>query len=132
MLATLFLLSYNKFLITVCQVLFFYSEITSNDITLVWLLDVSVPLLGVKFLVALIICLVIFIILLHFNFLLLFARKLLCFKYINNFKPLLDAYFGPYKDQFFYWTGLQLILRAIFLGLSALHQIVNLTCGFVV
>ena len=134
-LATLFLLSYTKFLLTVCQVLFVYSEIIhlpSKQITLVWSLDVSVPLFGVKFLVAFIICLVIFIILLHFNFLLLFARKLLRFKYINTFKPLLDAYFGPYKDNFFYWTGLQLILRAIFLGLSALHQNVNLTCGIVV
>ena len=133
-LATLFLLSYTKFLLTVCQVLFFYSEIIhlpSKHITLVWSLDVSVPLFGVKFLVAFIICLVIFIILLHFNFLLLFSRKLLRFKYINTFKPLLDAYFGPYKDNFFYWTGLQLILRAIFLGLSAFHQNVNLTCGIV-
>ena len=134
-LATLFLLSYTKFLLIVCQVLFVYSEIVhlpSKHITLVWSLDVSVPLFGVKFLVAFIICLVIFIILLHFNFLLLFARKLLRFKYINTFKPLLDAYFGPYKDNFFYRTGLQLIFRAIFLGLSALHQNVNLTCGIVV
>ena len=79
-LATLFLLSYTKFLLTVCQVLFFYSEIIhlpSKDVTLVWSLDVSVPLFGVKFLIAFIICLVIFIILLYFNFLLLLTRQLL-------------------------------------------------------
>ena len=134
-LATIFLLSYTKFLLIVCQVLFFYSEIIhlpSKHTTLVWSLDVSVPLFGVKFLIAFLICLVIFIILLHFNVLLLFARQLLRFKYINTFKPLLDAYFGPYKDKFFYWTGLQLMLRAVFFGLSAFHRNVNLTCGIIV
>ena len=134
-LATLFLLSYTKFLLTVCQVLFFYSEIIhlpSKHTTLVWSLDVSVQLFGVKFLIAFLICLVIFIILLHFNVLLLFARQLLRFKYINSFKPLLDAYFGPYKDNCFYWTGLQLILRAVCFGLSAFHRNVNLTSGIIV
>ena len=134
-LATLFLLSYTKFLLTVCQVLFFYSEIIhlpSKDVTLVWSLDVSVPLFGVKFLIAFIICLVIFIILLYFNFLLLFTRQMLRFRCISTFKPLLDAYFGPYKDQCYYWTGLQLTLRAIFLGLSALHRNVSLTSGIII
>ena len=134
-LATIFLLSYTKFLLTVCQVLFFYSEIIplpSKKITLVWYLDVNVPLFGVKFIIAFLICLVIFIILLYFNFLLLFARQLLRFKYINNFKPLLDAYFGPYKDQFFYWIGFQLALRAVFFGLSAFHRTVSLTGGIIV
>ena len=134
-LATLFLLSYTKFLLTVCQVLFFYSEIIdlpSKHTTLVWSLDVSVKLFGVKFLIAFLICLVIFIILLHFNVLLLFARQLLRFKYINTFKPLLDVYFGPYKDKCFYWTGLQLLVRALFFGLSAFHRNVNLTSGIIV
>ena len=134
-LATIFLLSYTKFLLTVCQVLFFYSEIIhlpSKHTTLAWSLDVSVPLFGVKFLIVFLICLVIFIILLYFNILLLFARQLLRFKCINTFKPLLDAYFGPYKDQFFYWTGLQLILRSVFFGLTAFHKNINLTVGIVV
>ena len=134
-LATLFLLSYTKFLLIVCQVLFFYSEIIdlpSEHTTLVWSLDVSVPLFGARFLIAFLICLIIFIVLLYFNVLLLFARQLLRFKYINTFKPLLDAYFGPYKDNHFYWTGLQLFLRALFFGLSAFHRNVNLTCGIIV
>ena len=134
-LATIFLFSYTKLLLTVCQVLFFYSEIIqlpSKHTTLVWSLDVSVPLFKVKFLITFLICLVIFIILLYFNILLLFARQLLRFKCINTFKPLLDAYFGPYKDQFFYWTGLQLTLRAVFFGLNALHRNVNLTGGIIV
>ena len=70
--------------------------------------------------------------LLLFNILLLFTRKLLCFKSIGSFKPLLDAYFGPYKDKHYYWTGLQLLVRAMFLGLSALSRQVNLTSGIIV
>ena len=53
------------------------------------------------------------------------------FKFISTFKPLLDAYFGPYKDKFYYWTGLQLALRAIFLALSAFESDVNLTSGII-
>ena len=133
-LATLFLLSYTKLLLTVCQVLFFYSEIIylpSKYNMLVRSLDVSVRLIGAKFLIAFLICFVIFITLLNFNVLLLFARQLLRFKYINSFKPLLDAYFGLYKDSCFYWTGLQLIVRAIFFGLSAFYRNVTLTGGII-
>ena len=103
-LSTLFLLSYTKILLTVCQVLFRYKRVTqypSKDSKLVWLVDVSVPLFGIRFLVAFFICLIVFLILLLFNILLLFTRKLLCIKIINSFKPLLDAYFGPYKDRYY-------------------------------
>ena len=53
-LATLFLLSYTKVLLTMCQVLFFFSPIThlpSNHVhtTLVWSVDTGVVLFGVKF-----------------------------------------------------------------------------------
>ena len=30
----------------------------------------------------------------------------------------LDAFQGPYKDKFYYRTGLQLSLRAVFFGVS--------------
>ena len=45
---------------------------------------------------------------------------------INKFKPLLDAYQGPYKDKFYYWTGLQLLIRFLFFGLSSLDRNINL------
>ena len=134
-LSTLFLLSYTKILLTVCQVLFRYTTVTqypSKDSKLVWLVDVSVSLFGIRFLMAFFICLIVFLILLLFNILLLFTRRLLCIKVINSFKPLLDAYFGPYKDRYYYWTGLQLLVRALFLGLSALSRQINLTSGIIV
>ena len=133
-LATLFLLSYTKFLLTVCHAIFFYSTVThlpSEDSTSVWSVDTNIPLFGVRFTILFVTCLVIFLILIPFNILLLFTRPLLRFKFINTFKPLLDAYFGPYKDKFYYWTGLQLLLRAIFFSLSAFDNDINLAGGII-
>ena len=134
-LATLFLLIYTKLLITVCSVLFFFSPIThlpSDHITFVWSVDTNVPLFGIRFSILFTLCLVLFLILFPFNILLLFPRKLSHFHFINTFKPLLDAYLGPYKDGFPYWMGLQLLLRAVFLGLSALDRDETLTIGTIV
>ena len=131
-LATLFLLSYTKILQTISSVLFFYTSITylpSKHTTLVWSVDANVPLFGVKFTILFIVCLILFLILLSFNIILLFTRRLSWLTVINKFKPLLDAYQGPYKDKYYYWTGLQLLLRAIFFGLSSLDRNVNLMVG---
>lgn len=124
-LATLFLLCYTKILLTVCRALFFFSIIThlpSTHTTVVWSIDASVPIFGVKFTILYVACLIIFLILLLFNILLLFPRTLLRFKYVNSFKPLFDAYFAPYKDRWSSWTGFQLLVRAVFIGLSALDK----------
>ena len=133
-LATLFLLSYTKILQTISSVLFFYTSITylpSKHTTLVWSVDANVPLFGVKFTILFIVCLMLFLILLSFNIILLFTRRLSWLTFINKFKPLLDAYQGPYKDKYYYWTGLQLLLRAIFFGLSSLNRNINLMVGII-
>ena len=133
-LATLFFLSYTKILLTVCQVLFFFSPVThfpSKQTSLFWSVDTGVELFGVKFCILYVICLIVFIILLIFNTLLLFPRTLSHWKFINYFKPLLDAYFGPYKEKYPFWTGLQLFIRSSFFGLSALSRNVSLCSGTV-
>lgn len=131
-LATLFLLTYTKVLLTISSVLFFYSTVThlpSNYTTLVWPIDTSVALFGVKFTILFTVCLILFLILLLFNITLIFTRTLSRFSYINYFKPLLDSYQGPYKDRFYFWTGLQLLLRAMFFGLSGLDRSTNVLIG---
>ena len=131
-LATLFLLSYTKVLLTVCHAIFFYSTVTylpSKHSVLVWSVDTNIPLFGINFSILFVTCLILFLILIPFNILLLFTRTLMRFKLISSFKPLLDAYFGPYKDKYYYWTGLQLLLRAVFFGLSSLDSAINLTSG---
>ena len=57
---------------------------------------------------------------------LLFTRPLSCIKVVNHFKPILDTYQGPYKDTFYYWIGLQLVVRAVFFGLTAVERNTNL------
>ena len=102
-LTTLFLMSYTKVLLTVCQVLFFFSSVThlpSNCTTLVWSVDTGVVLFGVKFCILYSVCLILFIILLIFNVILLFPRTASRWSFINNFKPLLDVYFSPYKPKY--------------------------------
>jgi len=54
-----------------------------------------------------------------FNIILLFPRTLSHIKFIGFFKPLFDAYFGPYKDRYSFWPGLKLLIRVIFFALSA-------------
>ena len=134
-LATLFLLSYTKILRTVSSVLFSYSTIThlpSKHTTVVWSVDANVPLFGIKFTTLFIVCLILFFMLISFNIVLLFTKPLSRFQFINKFKPLLDAYQGPYKFRFYYWTGLQLLIRAIFYGISALDKSLNLTIGSII
>ena len=129
-LATLFLLSYTKILRIVSSVLFFYSTIThlpSKSTTLVWSVDANVPLFGVRFTILFIVCFILFLILVPFNVILLFTRTLSRFRFINKFKPLLDAYQGPYKDKYYYWTGLQLLIRAVFFGISSLDRNTNIS-----
>ena len=133
-LATLFLLSYSKILCIVSSVLFYYSIIThlpSKHTTIVWSVDANIPLFGVRFTIMFIVCLILFLILVPFNVILLFTRTLSGFRFITKFKPLLDAYQGPYKDKFYYWTGLQLVLRAVFFGISSLDKNMNLTISII-
>ena len=52
-------------------------------------------------------------------------------KLVNHFKPLIDAYQGPYKYKYYYWAGLQLVIRAVFFGLSAMDRNINLTVGII-
>ena len=121
-LATLFLLSYTSVLRTVLTVLFSYSAIThlpSGHQELVWSIDASVPLFGLKFTILFIICVMLFIVLLFFNIILLFTRCLLQFRLITYFKPILDAFQGSYKDRFYYWVAVHIILRSLFFALYA-------------
>ena len=115
-LATLFLLSYTGVLRTVLTVLFSYSTIThlpSGHKQIVWSIDASVPLFGLKFTIIFITCLVLFLLLIPFNIALLFTRQLLRFRMVYHFKPLLDAFQGSYKDIYYYWAAVHLTMRCL-------------------
>ena len=131
-LATLFLLSYTKLLLIVSRALFFYTKIVylpSKHTTLVWSVDANVPLFGVRFTILFAVCLILFLILLPFNVIMLITRALLKFRIIRRVLPLLDAFQGPYKIKLYYWTGVQLVIRVVFYGISTLDRNINLTIG---
>ena len=121
-LATLFLLSYTGVLRTVLTVLFSYSTIThlpSDHQQIVWSIDASVPLFGLKFTILFIMCLVLFLLLIPFNIILLFTRYLLQFRIINRFKPILDAFQGSYKDRCYYWVAVHMTMRSLLFAMYA-------------
>ena len=134
-LATLFLLSYTGVLRVVLTVLFSYSTIThlpSGHQQLVWSIDASVPLFGLKFTILFITCLVLFLLLIPFNIILLFRRYLSWFRFINHFKPILDAFQGTYKDKYYYWVGVHITLRSIFYALYAFQPNLRLALAVII
>ena len=133
-LATLFLLSYTGILRAVSTVLFSYSTITelpSGHQQLVWSIDASVPLFGVKFTILFITCLVLFLILIPFNFILMFTR-FLQFKIVHHVRPLLVTVKESYKSECYYWFALNIVIRNIFLTLYTVRANIQLMiCTFV-
>ena len=146
-LATLFLLSYAKLLRVIVLALgpAVLQQFHPNGARWVWLMDGNVPYLGLQhaflFIMAL---LVLFLLWLPYTLSLLCLRllhKFPChctFRIVVKFKPLFDAYTGPLKMKYQFWTGLTLLAR-IFLAISAVSfQAINpvisidillLTCG---
>ena len=116
-LATLFLLSYTGVLRTVLTVLFSYSTIThlpSGHKQIVWSIDASIPLFGLKFTILFITCLLLFLILILFNITLSLSKFLLHIK-INCFKSLLIALHSSCKDKHFYWIAVHIMAKNLFL-----------------
>ena len=47
----------------------------------------------------------------------------------NKFKPLFDAYMGPYKDSCRYWTGMLLLARVVLIVLFSSFANTNTVAG---
>ena len=112
-------------MLNVCNILFRYSTVIhlpSNKTELIWSISTTTPLFGLKFIVLFTVCIVLFLIMLPFNIILLFARRLSHFKLVTKLKPLLDTYFSVYKDKAYYWTGLLLLIRLIVYILSTINK----------
>ena len=119
-LATLFLLSFAKIQRSIITALSFtfltYPDGTTKTL---WLYDSNIEYLHGKnvplFLAAL---LVLLLLLIPYTLVLLLIQCLskpnhwILF-WVRKLKPLLDAYTGPYKDRYRFWTGLLLVIRTI-------------------
>ena len=129
-LATLFLLSFTNILCTTSSVLFSYSSLShlpNEQITLVWSLDANVPLFGFKFTLLFILCLLLFLLLTLFTIIMLCAKALTRFRFLNT---ILDVYQKPHR--LYYWLGLQLVMRIIFLYISILDKNIDIAICMII
>ena len=127
-LATLFLLLFGKLIRTVIAATWF-TNIKSYDGTIyisVWLLDANVHYLHGKHILLFVAASVAGVVALLYALILTFIQCLrrapnsrMC-GWVQRFKPLLDAYTGPYKNKYHFWTGLLILVRiALFAAFAA-------------
>ena len=132
-LATLFLLSFGKLLRTIIAAVS-YTNVVSHDQTIdisVWLPDASVHYLHTKHITLYVTALLAGVLTILYTLTLTFIQCLRkapenrMFVWVRKLKPLLDAYTGPYKNRYHFWTGLLLLVRILLFVAFAF----NLTIG---
>ena len=120
-LATLFLMSYTKILLTVTNALSM-SRLPCNDsILTVWSVDGNIEYGSGKHLILVVFSCGVLVVGMAYPVLVLCAPLLERYSHkciplhrwnpVAKFKPLLDAYGGPYKDKYRFWTGVTLMVR---------------------
>ena len=146
-LATLFLMSYTKILLTVTNALSM-SQLPCNDsIVTVWSVDGNIEYGSGKHLILVVVSCGVLVIGLAYPVLVLCAPLLERYSHkfipqdcrwnpVARFKPLLDAYGGPYKDKYRFWTGVTLMVRLTLTvtfsftsgGLAAVNAHIIISC----
>ena len=117
-LATLFLLSYAKLLRAVMTTISLtFLSFSDNSKQAVWLHDANIPYFHAKRIPLLIVAFLFGLCTLPYVLSILFVQflqrntHLRIFSWVLKLKPFLDAYAGPYKDKYRFWTGWLLVLR---------------------
>ena len=120
-LATLFLMSYTKILLTVTNALSMSRLPCNESILTVWSVDGNIEYGSGKNLILVVFSCGVLIVGLAYPVLVLCAPLLERYSHkciplhrwnpVAKFKPLLDAYGGPYKDKCRFWTGVTLMVR---------------------
>ena len=122
-LATLFLMSYTKILLTVTNALYMSQLPCNGSMLTVWSVDGKIEYGSGKHLVLVLISCGVLVVGLAYPVLVLCAPLLERYSHkcipqhrwnpVARLKPLLDAYGGPYKDKYRLWTGVTLMVRLI-------------------
>ena len=122
-LATLFLMSYSKLLLTITDALSMSQLPCNGSILTVWSVDGNVEYGSTKHIILVVFSCGILVIGLIYPVLVLCAPLLerysdKCIPQhrwnpVAKFKPLFDAYGGPYKDKYRFWTGMTLMVRLV-------------------
>ena len=127
-LATLILLSFTKIFRTFAPALTWVKLSCENSTSFVWYVDGNVSYLSLKHYILMAAAGLFLLLAVPYTFALLFDAVIE--KYLTRisffrrqwikFKPFVDAYHGPYKDNCRFWTGLLLLVRMSF-TLVSLH-----------
>ena len=121
-LATLIFMSYAKLLRVITNILMLAVIRCKDTHWLVWSVDGNIGYLSSKHIPLFVIAMVFVFLGLVYTVLVFSAQWLQrysgkCFKSsrdpVVKLKPFIDAYTGPYKDKYRYWTGLLLIVRLL-------------------
>ena len=120
-LATLFLISYASLLQSiVCALSYTSLSYSDNSSKLVWSYDGSIEYARGKHTVLFIAAVIVLLLSLTYTMILASVQCLRkcnsrIFSWVPRFKPFFDAYTGPYKDSYQFWTGHLLLIRIIIL-----------------
>ena len=136
-LATLVLLSYTKILRILITAFSFTTLIGSQGYhSVVWLADGNIKYLELKHTILFIVALLVLLLLgVPYTVSLAAAPwvQRSRFKWVsslyNRFKPLFDAYMGPYKDNYRCWTGMLLLARVFLIVLFSSISNINTVAG---
>ena len=124
--ATLYLLAYNKMMFMIAKGLFTYRTVHYLDSTKTetyWAIYTQIPLFGLEFSLLFIFCILLFLLLLlPATILLLFPKTLLKYKVVTRYlKPFMDAYLAPFKETCYNTLGIELVVRAVAYGCETLR-----------
>ena len=128
-LATLFLLSFAKLqraIIVAFSPAFIFLTPSVGKGKYLWLLDGNVAYLQGRHIIFFVAALIASMLLLLYIGVLLFIQclqrsNISVLATVKRLKPLFDAYTGPFKDNYRFWTGLLLLLRSILLVTFAVN-----------
>ena len=127
-LSTLIFMAHSKLIITIKNALML-SRVQCEDTVLnVWSVDGNIKYLHDKHIPLFVVSLVFFFIGFIYTVVMFLGQWLQRYtgRYCSSsvdpfivFKPFIDAYYGPYKDKYRFWTGYLLIIRLFVTGLFA-------------
>ena len=123
--ATIFLLSYDKLLLVTAKVLYSYTTVhnlSDNTKSVVWMWDTTITLFNMKILFLFIpSLLLVLVVLLPLTFILLFTKISLRIGFLaKHLKPYLDVFQAPFKDKYRYFPGLELSIRWISFAIGSI------------
>ena len=129
--ATPLLLFYTKLQRTVVTIMSFtVLEYSNSSVRYAWLYDANVEYFKGKHLYLGIagIFVLVFIVLPYALCLTFFQQLQACsghrlFQWVNKLKPVFDAYAGPYKDMYRFWTGMLLLVRTLLIILFTVNYV---------